>query len=58
MDQCLFCRHFRADIEDADGLGECRRYPPVVVSDEDGPYSVFPLIDEDQVCGEFSRKVN
>lgn len=58
MEQCLFCRHFRADIEDEDGLGECRRFPPVVVADEDGAYSAFPLIDEEQVCGEFQRKLN
>lgn len=56
MEQCLFCEHFRADVE-GDGLGECRRFPPVVVADEEGPYSMFPLIEEVEVCGEFKRKV-
>lgn len=58
MDQCLVCAHFLADVEDEEGLGQCRRYPPVVVADENGPYSVFPLIDEEQACGEFAGKVS
>lgn len=58
MDQCLFCANFLADVEDEEGLGQCRRYPPVVIQDEDGPYSTFPLVTETEVCGEFRRRVN
>lgn len=57
-DQRLFCRYFLTDIEDEDGLGQCRRNPPVLIADEDGPYSTFPLIEESEWCGEFKRKVN
>lgn len=56
-DQCLFCRHFRADA-DGEDVGECRRYPPVMIADEGGEYSAFPLVGEDAGCGEFVRRVS
>ena len=51
---CQHCRHYTAA---EGGIGECRRYPPTLVADEEGTYSAFPHVAEDAVCGEFSRKV-
>lgn len=56
-EQCLFCQHFQADVEDSEGIGQCRRYPPAWIADEDGPYSAFALVDESASCGEFKRRV-
>lgn len=53
--RCPACRWFRR-FEDADRvLGMCRRYPPQVVTDDDGdPVTVWPLVDDAHHCGEFT----
>lgn len=50
---CGSCRFWRRDDEQVD-VGECRRMPPMVVSDSDGdPYTAWPYTDEiDLACGE------
>lgn len=55
-EQCLFCQHFQADAEDADGIGQCRRYPPVWVADDEEAYCTFSIVAEDAFCGEFKRR--
>ena len=58
-DQCLFCRHFVHDGDDQQpDIGFCRRYPPQLVMDDGEPMSAFPLVSEDESCGEFCRRTN
>lgn len=55
-DRCEHCRHFEPMHED--NAGQCRRYPPQWINDdEDGPVCMFAIVSDDQVCGEFSRRV-
>jgi hypothetical protein len=47
--------------EDEDSIGECRRYPPQVITlaDEDGtmtPVSIFPASEADHWCGEHQEQ--
>ena len=46
---CKACR-YRLTDEDRNGVGQCRRYPPVVVA---GQGTVFPETTDDEWCGEF-----
>lgn len=59
--QCSSCAHWirlppERDMEDDAGF--CRRYPPVVLSDNGEPFTVFPLTDEDDQCGEYRARFN
>lgn len=56
MPKCGSCAFFQAD--QGEPAGYCRRYPPKVVSSEDGEYSAFPVVEVADWCGEFLRKVN
>jgi hypothetical protein len=48
-DSCRICRFF--------AYGECRRFPPQVVRQQDGMIgSDFPMIHPDGWCGEFQKK--
>lgn len=52
---CPQCRHFRRIPDTEEGFGTCRRYPPQVIADDDGdPASVFPLVNANACCGEFT----
>jgi hypothetical protein len=58
-----FCGNcvFWANDEEEESIGECRRYPPQVITlaDEDGtmtPVSVFPASEVDQWCGEHQEE--
>lgn len=62
--ECKDCR-FWCEQEDPDAdtsVGECRRYPPTIpwreASDQVCPYdpNEFPLIHEDDWCGEFKPR--
>ena len=46
IDTCLICRHRNEE--------ECRRYPPVVRSGQQGT-AVWPTISRGEWCGEFAR---
>ena len=37
--------------------GKCRRYPPIVIPDEEKPLSEFPTTFCTDRCGEFKRGV-
>lgn len=54
---CPSCRYYEAlDPKRTQGkvLGLCKRYPPTVVIDSDGdPASVWPLVKDTNLCGEF-----
>lgn len=68
---CGECQHFKM-LPDAQIIGDCRRYPPVVTgyhgitwdksvgSDKgiavDASTFGFPQVESQQVCGEFRRK--
>lgn len=56
MPKCGGCAFFQS--EPGEDAGYCRRYPPQVVSSEDGEYSAFPVVEVPDFCGEFRRKVN
>lgn len=57
MPNCKGCSFFLSDPKDV--LGECRRYPPVVLYIGDNDFdSSFPLSSADEWCGEFIRRVN
>ena len=49
MTQCKFCAHFLRG--DGDMPGECYRFPPVPLSDDDAFVCVRPIVDgEDKAC--------
>lgn len=56
MPACVSCAFFFA--EPKDDLGFCRRYPPTIVSLDDGFDSIFPIVEKQDWCGDFVRKVN
>ena len=57
---CKICRHFCPYVYEFDAdepqdqlvsnYGECRRYPPKAISEEE---SIFPVVEETRWCGEF-----
>ena len=53
MPKCATCAFGEID---GDG-GVCHRYPPSFVSDEDGPQSVFAVVDANDWCGEYRRRL-
>ena len=65
MERCRECRfwHFD-DLEPKQALtyGECRRFPPVRVQSYEAlsplEESSWPLVEEEEWCGEFSRTTN
>jgi hypothetical protein len=35
-------------------FGSCTRFPPAVASDSEGePISIFPMVNQDELCGEW-----
>lgn len=56
MPKCGSCAFFQS--ESGDEAGYCRRYPPKVVSSEEGEYSAFPVVEVADWCGEFRRLCN
>jgi len=53
---CTNCRHFeraKSETEEALDFGECRFYPPVMLVLNDEPTSMFPIVDELSVCGQY-----
>lgn len=65
-DSCANCRFWRRlddseQIPEADVIGECRRYPPVVFGLDLGteaPIQSFPETEAQTCCGEHGRAVN
>ena len=55
---CPSCRHYEPldpMLTKGKLMGFCTRYPPTVAIDSDGdPASAWPLVQETNVCGEFS----
>lgn len=53
---CSVCIYFRKHDKKTDTvIGICRRYPPQIVIDNDGdPMSLWPLVDDQNFCGEFT----
>lgn len=64
-DSCCNCR-FYDRLDDSqqmpaeDVLGECRRFPPVVIGLDDGDngIQVLPIVEAQHWCGEHGRTVN
>lgn len=53
---CKNCLHYKAEdgIEMLHEWGTCLRYPPGVVTDDEGAsFSMFPIVNEDERCGEW-----
>lgn len=48
---CQRCKLFRPEGDD---FGMCHRYPPSLFMDEDGMNFTFPVVNNDDFCGEFS----
>ena len=48
-------RHSAMDATD----GDCRRYPPqMMFSESEGPFSLWPLVEDSDVCGEYRGRLN
>lgn len=47
---CASCAHWEPNAEKTCGM--CVRFPPVVISDEEGISTVFPITEADERCGE------
>jgi hypothetical protein len=56
MPQCRTCAFYQA--EQADEAGYCRRYPPQFVTDDETIGWSFPVVVQDDWCGEFKRQCN
>jgi hypothetical protein len=56
MPKCATCAFIQT--EPGQDAGYCRRYPPVVVSSEEGEYSAFPVVEMIDFCGEYRRRTN
>lgn len=54
-ERCAHCRYF--SVEAGEEMGECHRYPPAIMADDEGTYSSFPDIACFAWCGEFKRRV-
>lgn len=54
---CANCKHFKERTEsgDQERYGTCHRYPPQMVPSPEGePYSLFPICEPTDHCGEFA----
>lgn len=56
MPKCATCAFIQ--IAPGEEAGYCRRYPPQVVSSDEGEYSAFPVIEVSDFCGEYRRRTN
>lgn len=56
MPMCLTCAFFKSDNKTE--IGECHRYPPILLPDEHGVSFSFTLTAADDWCGEFVRYVS
>lgn len=58
---CMTCAYFireQATKTMQPEYGDCRRYPPTVVVDEEGMSSVWPLVEMTDGCGEWRARMN
>lgn len=59
---CVYFKDFNADDANAKikaGMGECRRYPPLVGTDDDGDsFYYWSGVGGDEWCGEFRQRCN
>lgn len=56
---CKQCIHYEPYEEDGSQLsddGRCKRYPPVIFHIEGQLTCDWPIVDEEQSCGEWSVK--
>lgn len=53
---CVACKFFKAEGSDeGEPVGLCRRYPPLVLTDEAGqPFATQPLVSGSDWCGDFT----
>jgi hypothetical protein len=56
MPMCRTCSFYAGDKKEE--FGECRRFPPQIIPDEDGVGFSFAITAEDQWCGEYRRATN
>jgi hypothetical protein len=57
LPHCATCAFFESDKKTE--LGECHRYPPTLLPEEEGRLSFsFALTASDEWCGEFVRYVS
>lgn len=56
LKQCQSCRFFL--IEKNEELGECRRNPPSMYSDDGEIGYAFPVVPLTEWCGEFQWKLD
>jgi len=48
---------FFEDVGEQSPHNVCKRFPPQVVPTPDGAISLFPLIHDEDWCGEWAKKV-
>jgi len=56
LPRCGTCAFFESDKKTE--IGECHRYPPILLPDEQGVSFSFTLTAADDWCGEFVRFVS
>jgi hypothetical protein len=56
INSCNSCRCFVADSPKGED-GDCKRYPPIPVVINDAVLFTFPRVTRDEVCGEFSQRL-
>lgn len=54
--KCSDCRF--SSFEENRSRGICRRYPPISVACDNSISSVYPRIDKENSCGEFSNTID
>lgn len=59
---CATCAYWIRDKRHTgmDGTdGDCRRYPPqMMFSENEGPFSLWPLVEDSDACGEWRARMN
>lgn len=56
--QCAYWERLPPERDMEDDAGLCRRYPPVVLLDNSDPFTIWPLTDETDMCGEYRARMN
>lgn len=59
--QCSACAYWERMTDDRDmedDAGLCRRYPPVVLLDDSEPFTIWPITDDVDMCGEYQARLN
>jgi hypothetical protein len=54
--QCVHWLSLKGRVNEGIDEGECRRYPPSLMENDDGVICLRPITEWDDTCGEFKMK--